>query len=337
MGTRLFVLANADVTEDKDEDHNPEYPINIKGGAWWTICVPFNMTKAQVDKVFGKGTHVCRFNNVERLKERDGSARYIRLYFQNDVYTNKSTKDENGNYTTEKGVTPADDDIVIYAHESYMIYPKKSSEDANEMYNIKDYQLVTGSPLPTIVNSNENDIIVGDGQTPMEKDDEEEEPNKQYRFIGNYQTSVASTQSATGQNTDAATQELKLVTIPQYSYIFAQKKGDSKPQFWFYVGKDKAWEANKCVVQATAKDGGAKDYETYFLPNEASAKKVYQQSFFGEDNETTGVERVEIIAGAGKDAQIIYNLNGQVVNYNGNMDGLQKGIYIKNGKKYMVK
>lgn len=67
MGTRQFVLANADAFVDDKPEEEPTYPINIKGGKWWTICVPFDMTKAQVDNVFGKDTHVCRFNKVERV------------------------------------------------------------------------------------------------------------------------------------------------------------------------------------------------------------------------------------------------------------------------------
>ena len=91
--------------------------------------------------------------------------------------------------------------------------------------------------------------------------------------------------------------------------------------------------ANKCVVQATARDGGQSDYLTYFGGNGTGAAK--QLSFFGKDEDVTGIENIEIIAGNENDTQIVYNLNGQVVN--GNLNNLQKGVYIKNGKKFMVK
>ena len=93
------------------------------------------------------------------------------------------------------------------------------------------------------------------------------------------------------------------------------------------------WGANKCVVQATARGGGLSDYKTYFDSNVSAPAK--ELSFFGTDDEVTGIENVEIIAGNENDTQIVYNLNGQVVN--GNLNSLQKGIYIKNGKKFMVK
>lgn len=329
MGTRQFPLGNDDVNVDKKPEEEPTYPINIKGGQWWTICVPFDMTKAQVDKVFGPGTHVCRFNKVERVVNSEKKEKSIKLFFTNDVYIHKSTKDTEGHYTTSAGTPVADDDIVIYAHESYMIYPTNNDADANSMYNISDYTLVTGSPLPTLVKANEH--FTGGAQQSASGD---ADWNKEYRFVGNYQTAVAVAASEQGNSSEeTVARDMKNVTVPQYSYIYAQKKGTSKAQFWFYTGKEMLWGANKCVVQATERDGGKSDFNTYFGGNGSARAK--ELSFFGTDDEVTGIENVEIIAGNENDTQIVYNLNGQVVN--GNLNSLQKGIYIKNGKKFMVK
>lgn len=327
MGTRQFPLGNSDVNVDKKTEEKPTYPINIKGGQWWTICVPFDMTKAQVDEVFGVDTHVCRFNKVERVVNSEEKVKSIKLFFTNDVYVHKSTKDDNGKYTTSNGTSVADDDIVIYAHESYMIYPTKNNDDANSMYNISDYTLVTGSPLPTLVKANEQ--FIGGAK---ESASGETDWNKEYRFVGNYQTAVAVSETATASE-EAVARDVKNVTVPQYSYIYAQKKGTSRAQFWFYTGTQMLWGANKCVVQASARDGGQSDYLTYFGGNGTGAAK--QLSFFGKDEDVTGIENIEIIAGNENDTQIVYNLNGQVVN--GNLNNLQKGVYIKNGKKFMVK
>ena len=329
MGTRQFPLGNEDVNVDKEPEEEPTYPINIKGGQWWTICVPFNMTKAQVDNVFGKDTHVCRFNKVERVVNSEKKEKSIKLFFTNDVYVHKSTKDDKGNYTTSTGTSVADDDIVIYAHESYMIYPTKNNDDANSMYNISDYTLVTGSPLPTLVEATEQ--FTGGAKESASGD---ASWNKEYRFVGNYQTEVAVAASEQGNSSEeAVARDMKNVTVPQYSYIYAKKKNTSNAQFWFYTGTEMLWGANKCVVQATARDGGKSDFNTYFGGNGSARAK--ELSFFGTDDEVTGIENVEIIAGNENDTQIVYNLNGQVVN--GNLNSLQKGIYIKNGKKFMVK
>ena len=226
MGTRQFPLVNEDVNVDKEPEEEPTYPINIKGGQWWTICVPFNMTKAQVDNVFGKDTHVCRFNKVERVVNSEKKEKSIKLFFTNDVYVHKSTKDDKGNYTTSTGTSVADDDIVIYAHESYMIYPTKNNDDANSMYNISDYTLVTGSPLPTLVKANEH--FTGGAKESASGD---ADWNKEYRFVGNYQTEVAVAASEQGNSSEeAVARDMKNVTVPQYSYIYAKKKNTSKAQ-----------------------------------------------------------------------------------------------------------
>lgn len=338
MGTRQFVLTNADVNEDKKENEEPEYPVDIKGGEWWTICLPFDMTKKQIDETFGKDTHVCRFNRVDRLTDEQNN-KYIHLYFTNDVYVHKSTKDAQGNYTTSTGTATADDDIVIYAHESYMIHPTTVKTGDDPVFYVKDYKLKVGSPLPTLVDVNANYQTRAANLTP---DNSITDANKEYRFVGNYQTQLAVSEQiaaakAASNGGGVATMEMKTVTIPQYSYIFAAKKGQSA-QFWFYTGTQAAWLANRSVVQATAKDGGAKDYVDYFGGGGTSgAKKAIENSFFGEDSETTGVERVIITAGDGDHSEIVYNLNGQRVSDNGILTGLQKGIYIKNGKKIMVK
>lgn len=322
MGTRQFVLTNADTKKDEKPEEEPVYPISMKGSNWWTICVPFNMTKAQVDEVFGTGTHVCRFSSVSRTDDGKGN-RSITLRFQNDVYATKWTRDASSlAYTKNEGVTPDNDDIVIYSHEAYMIYPTKSNEDANGMYNIQDYKLETGSPLPTIIKANAKETAEGADHT-------------EYRFVGNYVTEV-STGAATNADAGVATAAYETVTIPQYSYIYAKKKNDTAHKFWFFTGTQMAWSPNKCVVQATDRDGGAQDYSNFFGGN-ANSTKVTQMSLFGEETDggTTGInEEITIIAGEGDNAQRVYNLNGQMI---GGNNAKPKGIYIKGGKKFMVK
>ena len=98
--------------------------------------------------------------------------------------------------------------------------------------------------------------------------------NKEYRFVGNYQTEVAVAASEQGNSSEeAVARDIKNVFVPQYSYIYAKKKGTSKAQFWFYKGTEMLWGANKCVVQATARDGGQSDYLTYFGGNGTGAAK----------------------------------------------------------------
>lgn len=295
MGTRQFVLANG------DHEASSEYPIDVKGGQWWTICVPFNMTKKQIDEVFGEGTHVCLFSDVER--DAEGPQKKITLKFVHDVYAHKTVK-ANGkyaqNFNADAPACEKDDDIVIYAHESYMIHPTKTDDDA--VFVVENYEPIEGSPLPTIVTATDG---------------------TEYRFIGNYTTQIG------GDETRKAIERIKTITIPQYSYMYAKKKTEPNYKFWFYSGTTMAWKANKCVVQATAKDGGTTDFNNFFGDTTSQAK---QASIFGSDDlddKPTEIEHVEIIAGEQPKNNIKYDLYGRRVSDD------YKGIYIMNGKKYI--
>ena len=64
---------------------------------------------------------------------------------------------------------------------------------------------------------------------------------------------------------------------------------------------------------------------------------------FGDFEEVTTTDINEIVADAVKKGQkvekvnVIVNINGQVVRQGTDVKGLPRGLYIVNGKKYMVK
>lgn len=319
MGTRQFVLANADVNEDKEPEKEPEYPVDIKGGEWWTICLPFNMTKAMVDETFGKDTQVCLFDRVHRHVNRTTKKNRIVLYFTQNVYKHKTLpKKADGTWNFDvTAPAPADDEIVIYAHESYMIHPTKTGEDA--VFAVKNYQPVVGNPTPTVVMGKNE--YTGESDTP---------DNVPYRYVGNYLESVDA--QTASQSVDA--QALQEVKIPKYSYVYASDGKVTK--FWFLTKDNMTWKPNKCVVQTNTRGDGKRDHEEFFDYNATGAK---QASFFGEDfiDTPTSIEdEMVIIAGEGSDAPV-YSLDGTLVNSTGDLTGLPKGVYIKGGKKYVVK
>lgn len=319
MGTRQFVLANADAFVDDKPEEEPEYPVDVKGGEWWTICLPFNMTKAMVDETFGKDTQVCLFDRVHRQVNRNTKKNRIVLYFTQNVYKHKTEpKKADGSWNfQETASAPTDDEIVIYAHESYMIHPTKTGEDA--VFAVKNYQPVVGNPTPT--------VVTGKNEYSGESDIPDNVP---YRYVGNYLENVDA--QTANQSVDA--QALQEVKIPKYSYVYASD--DKETKFWFLTSDDMTWKPNKCVVQTNTRGDGQKDFEEFFDYTASSAK---QSSFFGEDfiDTPTSIEdEMVIIAGEGSDAPV-YSLDGTLVNSTGDLTGLPKGVYIKGGKKYVVK
>ena len=318
MGTRRFVLVN------DDSKLTPEYKITMKPGQWWTLCVPFNMTKKQVLDTFGAGTQLCLFNKVTRDLGVNGKNKIV-LYFTQDVL-NHSTKnadgtkmkDANGMWSENIAAATdnvAEDDVVLWAHESYMIKPYNGEQsDQDPVFVVKNYEAVEGNPLPTVVQST----------TTVQSRQASE--TKEYRFVGNY----------LGNENARATK----VTIPQYSYVYANTNSDPVYKFRFYTGNTSTWKPNKSLVQTNDRNGGMDDYNNFFgidksTPLPAGSK---QASVFGGENfgETTGIEDVTIVAGTDT-LTPVFNLEGKMVSANGDAAGLPAGIYVKNGQKFMVK
>ena len=318
MGTRRFVLVNG------DSKSTPEYKITMKPGQWWTLCVPFNMTKKQVLDTFGADTQLCLFNKVTRDLGVNGKNKIV-LYFTQDVLKHSTKnadgtkmKDANGMWSADIATAQdnvADDDVVLWAHESYMIKPyngEQSNQDA--VFVVKNYEAVEGNPLPTVVQS----------ATTVQSRQASE--TKEYRFVGNY----------LGNENARATK----VTIPQYSYVYAKTNSDPVYKFRFYTGNTSTWKPNKSLVQTNDRNGGMDDYNNFFgidksTPLPAGSK---QASVFGGENfgETTGIEDVTIVAGTDT-LTPVFNLEGKMVSANGDAAGLPAGIYVKNGQKFMVK
>lgn len=318
MGTRRFVLVNG------DSKSTPEYKITMKPGQWWTLCVPFNMTKKQVLDTFGADTQLCLFNKVTRDLGVNGKNKIV-LYFTQDVLKHSTKnadgtkmKDANGMWSADIATAKdnvADDDVVLWAHESYMIKPyngEQSNQDA--VFVVKNYEAVEGNPLPTVVQS----------ATTVQSRQASE--TKEYRFVGNY----------LGNENARATK----VTIPQYSYVYANTKSDPVYKFRFYTGNTSTWKPNKSLVQTNDRNGGRDDYNNFFgidksTPLPAGSK---QASVFGGENfdETTGIEDITIVAGTDT-LTPVFNLEGKMVSSNGDAAGLPAGIYVKNGQKFMVK
>ena len=332
MGTRMFVLANAD-------GHGEKYDPSIKkDGTWWTLCVPFNMTKKQVLDAFGDKTQLYLFTSVTR--EIDVNNRnHILIRFATDplahntAYTNGDNAGKKAKFETSENATQesghiagewdysyidsesntnvGDDDIVIWAHESYMIKPMngESSDQEATSIVINNYEPVPGNPQPSVVRAK-----------TIKKTQDNTDYENCYRFIGNY---------------------ISDEKMPQYCYFYGTTQSDKNEKFRFLTGTNSTWKPNKSLIEAHAHDGGAEDYKNFFggnTSNTTNEAKVMQTTLFGfdEDDNTTGIDDVKIVIGSDTLAPI-FSLDGKLVSASGDTTGLAKGIYVKAGKKFVVK
>lgn len=285
-GLHLFALVFDDAPSSQQSDYwnFSKYTKDL----WWTISVPFNMTRAEVKSVFGDDAQVCKFSGVERTIENNAdntTAKTIYLKF----------KDE------QCQVSGEDDDIVIKALASYMIYPTK---DGGEFA----YTMVTADPEVTTQTATTNGTEYA------------------YNFVGNHY-SVQTTSSSEGTTTVTQT-VYKAVMMPQYTYFLGARKSDGKHILYFNASKTAKWSQYTSIVYATNAD-----YDDFFT----TSSKTTFSSMFGNDGETTDIEKVVIEAGANATVGDgnIYTIDGRMMSHKANL--LPKGLYIKNGKKFIVR
>lgn len=284
IGLHQFVLVTMDVNPNTTTD---EWKFDFDGANWWTLCVPVNMTVAEVRNAFGEETQVCKFTNVTRKADDK-----IKFYFTNEQCLGKDKTA-----------------IAVEANYPYMIRPSKA-KDATYKFTLPNYTL-SPAQIPTAV-----PITVTDGKNGK---------SYTYTYIGQYNTNQNSTSDAD-----------KYLYMPQYSYYLgAEPSNPTYHKLYIQTGTTGKWKPYTCVILPS---DGADDYATFFDPernasNEAKgvAGTLGLDDFEGFESATTSISNYEVICGS--DAAPVYNLNGQKVD----SDNLRKGIYIKNGVKFIVK
>ena len=367
-GWHQFVLCATSRAKGEDPGHNFRF---INDNGWWTICVPFDMTKKEVCEMFGKGgkhggPHVCEFTGVERTNpDADKENGSILLKFDRDVYNNVYKKDADNKNTLEVERKTNDDDIVIHEGVPYMLQPDFDVKDdgslrtpfapGDQIFRSEKCKAKTSLKLRSLARNNFVDVLALDKDGNAVKDANTYDYH--YYFIGNFwQTEM-----------------------PQYAYFLAWyyptdeqvKEGFSPNGFatYFWQKEKPAQTLNWNAFTAIIGSQWSKDDRKFFVPdgelgnihwytrkgNDVKGGSVFaDDSFntstsakrgnspenvsfsFGGDNTADGITKVHfgdqtLDVYNGK----VYNLNGQYVG--DSLENLPKGIYIAGGKKYVVK
>uniref|UniRef100_A0AB33J7L8 Leucine-rich repeat domain-containing protein n=1 Tax=Prevotella sp. GTC17259 TaxID=3236795 RepID=A0AB33J7L8_9BACT len=215
MGLHKFSITVSDINAPNTDTE--KWQFSIKPDQWWTICVPFRMTKAQVRDVFGENTEVCKLNEVVR----DYDKNRITLKFKDDQYQKAS----------------GDDAMVIQDHISYMIFPTKAlASDAK--YTFAGYHREVGYPEPTIVRA-----TIKGTQTATEQS-----TVYNYRFIGCYLTYV-------DKNVNDG--KGRPINMPKFSYFLGKSSDNKHKFFFQTgtTGKWNPYTATVQVFRENQREG----------------------------------------------------------------------------------
>lgn len=338
IGWHQFVLVGAYDYENPDEK---KWHFSTSDNNWWTICLPFNMTAKQIEDTWGEGTKLCTLTGVTRNNTKN----LICLEFGKDLVQEAKESSNTGN--------------VLKWRIPYMIKPAKT-------YTSENGEAYTG---PTFTLSDEQYETLKEA-TKKITDEEGNHPRPQTDDDPCCITVQAKDENGNLLKTTAGTPYMYTFLgsytkqyIPTYAYFLAWCEDPTNTNGWvnyFYqtekptiknwnaytsiVGhfnvEEATWtipdnEAGKWAFSCSSSDTEQRDAHEDALPNPSGDTKV--KLAFDEGNATaighmTANGSIQSVENA-----TVYNLNGQVVAHNGNVEGLPKGVYIIAGKKFIVK
>lgn len=301
-----------------------DVPEQYNDDRWYTMCFPFNLTRKQIEDTFGSGTEVCAFQYVE--KETIGNALVYSIRFNKDLIIN-------GLNTDGTPITPGSK-IITYANQPYMIHP--SQKPSNGQYQITDGDRVEYKEDENGQTVEKGNVISfkTEGHTAASSKGDESEATTSAPahvkavFQGNYEKQLI----PFGVFFLASNEYYKIEASKDQS----RNKGYLNPYTAYVEIKDADFNADKYIA-------GLKNSKV--MPKDASVgkAKIIFPSLWGEDDmnnsTTTAIIPVHV---AKKPVDMenarIYNLQGQLVGIGADtLKTLHNGIYVMNGKKYVIR
>ena len=338
-GLKNFILA-AGYPEEGEEQTPPVQKIDhIKKDVWYTMCFPFDLTDDQLESCFGAGYEVAQFCGVVENDEKTG----IILQFTDAV-----TPDANG--------------VVTKAHVPYMIHPNSMAvnedgtpkETVFTLTGVKETQKMhdadqkvlmqhavtqyfNGTPftfvgyghnyLPSQVLIPQFAYFLGTkkGETYprfFRQTGANDRASKSY-----WNKNIAVVLPGVDKN-DASTINFSKIDS---RVINSETEGKQVYEVWDYEEGYYNYICNEYKYVPSASASGVKSLANFDL------QIVHTPLTETQPEEATAIEAVEkadSFVAADKFGKV-YNISGQYVGKD--LNNLPKGVYILNGKKYMVK
>ena len=297
-------------------DEKPiDVPEQYNDDRWYTMCFPFNLTRKQIEDTFGSGTEVCNFQYVE--KEQIGEVTVYSIRFNEDLIVNGLKADG------ETPITPGSK-IITKANQPYMFHPSQKPD--NGIYQITDgdrteYEEKDGESVKTnhLISFEVTDKTAGS----FERKADESTSSVNAVFQGNYEKDKLIPYGV-----------FFLGGNEYYKIEAAKEEGRT-------TGKLKQFTA---YVQITDEEFNADKYIADLKKSkQANQAKIIYPSQWGEDDmsssTTTAILPVHVASKPVAMENVrIYNLQGQLVGIGADtLKTLHNGIYVMNGKKYVIR
>lgn len=395
-GWHQFVLTA--YATNSNEPFTP-YRSYITDNDWWTICLPFDLTKADLIKLFGKNGSDADADMPYLSKltyvVRDVENKRIVLTFSKNLMKYKEEVDEgkvHGNIDETKSVEL--DDVVLHKGVPYLIRPNLTTDGKGnvtgtrqfDIYNeagtrdaalyarIVGSQELSSSELNTliyngiytvpayVINNDGSESVSSESSVSFTNAD-----NSTFTYTTSDEISYQG-KSLTGSISSdycySFVGSFFLSLMPKYSYFLGWDSEKNKAAFWYNKVNDirnYTWNNNTGIIMPNfvTSNQRIKDIKAgtsladparweITLKNgddfasTSSVKNYTNDSQFGFaapmwKDDATMIIRIDddSVEQPVNGVKGVFNMNGQFMG--NSTDGLQRGIYVVNGKKMVIK
>ena len=297
---------------------------------WRSVALPYNLSREQLEKAFGKDVVICELGESKVTKEKTTEEGNLTHY----------------HYGISFNFTKIPDGEGINANYPYMI-KLKSGVKPTDFYPIESVKADVRDYQAYEFRTGQFDLSALDAKEPTAGDKNYDELNKIYKYEQDIQTELI---------------DARMIFKSTAPVFDITNTGVDKVE----IIKD---TSNKTVLNIPSENNGATNYYLYdnvlypvkdtpvklssglaYVVFPAATRILFEQPddtaqagakityFFCDENETTGIEEIDMTpASVCKAQQNVYSLDGQLVHKGLSVEGLAKGIYIVNGKKVIIK
>lgn len=297
---------------------------------WRSVALPYNLSREQLEKAFGKDVVICELGESKVTKEKTTEEGNLTHY----------------HYGISFNFTKIPDGEGINANYPYMIKLKSGVKPAdfypieNVKADVRDYQAYE-------FRTGQFDLSALDAKELTAGDKNYDELNKIYKYeqeIKEKLTDARMIFKSTAPVFDITNTGVDKVEIingtSNKTVLNIPSENNGAINYYLYDNvlypvKDHSVNLSSGLAYVVFPAETRILFEKQPDETQAGAKITY---FFCDENETTGIEEIDMTpASVCKAQQNVYSLDGQLVHKGLSVEGLAKGIYIVNGKKVIIK
>ena len=298
---------------------------------WRSVALPYNLSREQLEKAFGKDVVICELGESKVTKEETKTDNLTHYHYGISFNFTKIPDGEgiNANYPymikLKNGVKPAD------------FYPIE-----NVKADVRDYQAYE-------FRTGKFDLSALDAKEPNAGDANKDKLQEIYDYEQEIKSkltdkvhmifkSTAPVFDIT--NTGVGNVEIINHTSNKTVLNIPSENADATNYYLYdnvlYPVKDHSVNLSSGLAYVVLPAETRSLFDNQ--PDDAAQAGAKITYFFCDENETTGIEEIDMTpASVCKAQQNVYSLDGQLVHKGLSVEGLAKGIYIVNGKKVIIK